>query len=165
VSIRRILVLLAICCDSAALAQAPADPNRAEAVRYIEHQLADSTFARLPCVTQHFGDCHGGVWVVGGYHLAAASSGRDTLRYTVIFDIIGIVGVSEAAPFFMPRTWADTVEIIRPKRSSKWIERIIDDNSPGERVRTTPDVVRRHFDFLPEDLQLLDSAVASRRHQ
>jgi hypothetical protein len=132
-------------------------------VRYVERQLAETTFANLPCVTQHFGDCHGGVFVVDGFHFSPVSNERDTARYTVTFDIIGIVGVSEAAPFFMPRTWVDSVEILRPKGSSMWVERVIDDHSTEQRVRATPDVVRRHFDFLPEDLQLLDSAVAVRR--
>ena len=133
-------------------------------MRYIEAQLSDSTFGRLPCVTEHFGDCHGGVFVVGRYDLSPLSNDKDTVRYAVTFDIIGIVGVSEAAPFFMPRTWVDTVEILKPKSKSKWMERVIGDPASGG-VKATPDVVRHYFDFLPEDLQLLDSAVTVRRRK
>ena len=142
--------------------QAPPDPIRAAAVRYIDRQLSDSAFNREWCVAHHFGDCPGGVFIVNGYDVSLISRAADTVRYTVSFDIAGILGISEAAPFFMPRAFVDTVEVLRVGANRQWIRRTLD-GKKDTTVRTTARVVRRNFDLYPEDLKLLDSATLSRR--
>jgi hypothetical protein len=141
-------------------AQSPA--RRAPAAvagRFIDAQLSDSAFRHLRCVSAGVGDCPGGVLIVRGYRLGDGISAPDTVRYAVEFQVVGIVGVSEAAPFFMPRSWVDSAEVLVVHRAGHWMVR-----SPrrhgDERVRTTADVARGYFDLDASDRSLLDTAVA-----
>ena len=92
-------------------AQSPArQPPTAVARRFIDVQLSDSAFRHLRCVSAGVGDCPGGVLIVRGYRLGDGVRTPDTVRYAVEFQVVGIVGVSEGGPFFMPRSWVDSAE-------------------------------------------------------
>jgi hypothetical protein len=127
--------------------------------RFIDRQLSDSAFRSLHCVSGGFGDCPGGVQIVGGYALSDGVAARDTLRYAVAFQIVGIVGVSEGGPFFMPRAWVDSGEVVVARRGGHWVVR-----SPrriGDKAtRTTAAVARGYFDLDAADRRLLDTAIA-----
>ena len=147
------------------LSQAQTAPEPAPAVvagRFIDGQLSDSAFRRRHCVAAGFGDCPGGVQIVRGYRLGEGGRGRDTVRYVVEFHVVGIVGVSEAAPFFMPRTWVDSGAVLLVRRGAHWMAHLPGSRS-DEPVRTTADVARGYFDLDETDRSLLDTAVAAPR--
>jgi hypothetical protein len=128
------------------------------AEQFLAGQLSDSGFRRRACVTAGSGDCPGGVQIVRGYRLGRPSWANDTVRYTVEYQVAGIVGVSEAAPFFMPRSWVDSGEVLAVRRGAQW--RVWSPRDPNdEPVRTTADVARGYFDLDATDRRLLDSAV------
>jgi hypothetical protein len=141
-------------------AQSPARrPPMAVATRFIDAQLSDSAFRHLPCVSAGVGDCPGGVLIVRGYGVGDGVRTPDTVRYAVEFQVVGIVGVSEGGPFFMPRSWVDSAEVLVVRRAGDWIVRLPRHES-DERMRTTADVARGYFDLDMSDRSLLDSAVA-----
>jgi hypothetical protein len=143
-------------------AQTAAEPGPAVvAGRFIDGHLSDSAFRHKHCVSAASGDCPGGVQIVRGYTLGETVRARDTVRYDVEFQVIGIVGVSEAAPFFMPRSWVDSGAVLAVRRGGHWIARL--PPRSDEPVRTTADVARGYFDLDPEDRSLLDSALAAPR--
>jgi hypothetical protein len=141
-------------------AQTAADPEQAVvAGRFIGAQLSDSAFRHQHCISAGFGDCPGGVLIVRGYRLGESVWARDTVRYAVEFQVVGIVGVSEAAPFFMPRSWVDSGEVLVVRRGRHWTARSPRSRN-GEPVRTTADVARDYFDLDATDRSLLDTALA-----
>jgi hypothetical protein len=127
--------------------------------RFVAGALSDSSFRRQPCVLARSGDCPGGVHIVRGYRLGQEARAGDTIRVPVEYQVIGTVGVSEAAPFFMPRSWADSGKVLLIRSGNGWVVRLPRD-SGGEPVRTIPDVARRYFDLDDTDRKLLDSAAA-----
>ncbi|MDP9225769.1 MAG: hypothetical protein M3P18_18400 [Actinomycetota bacterium] len=131
----------------------------AVAERFIDAQLSDSAFRLLRCVSARVGDCPGGVLIVRGYRLGDGVRTPDTVRYAVEFQVVGIVGVSEGGPFFMPRSWVDSAEVLVVRRARHWMVRLRRGQS-DERVRTTADVARGYFDLDATDRSLLDTAVA-----
>ena len=136
--------------------------TRAPAVaagRFLDAQLSDSAFRLLRCVSAGVGDCPGGVLIVRGYRLGDGVRTPDTVRYAVAFQVVGIVGVSEGGPFFMPRSWVDSAEVLVVRRAGHWMVRSPRHQS-DERVRTTGDVARGYFDLDATDRSLLDTAVA-----
>jgi hypothetical protein len=70
--------------------------------------------------------------------------------------------VSEAAPFFMPRTWVDSGAVLLVRRGAHWMAHLPGSRS-DEPVRTTADVARGYFDLDETDRSLLDTAVAAPR--
>jgi hypothetical protein len=141
--------------------QSPRRTPAAVARRLIDAQLSDSAFRHLHCVSAGVGDCPGGVLIVRGYRLGEGILAPDIIRYAVEFQVVGIVGVSEAAPFFMPRSWVDSAVVLVVRRSGHWMVRPQDQRD--ERVRTTADVARGYFDLDASDRGLLDRAVAMPR--
>jgi len=142
--------------------EAQSAAKRAPAVvagRFLDAQLSDSAFRHWRCVSSGVGDCPGGVLIVRGYRLGGGVRTPDTVRYAVEFQVVGIVGVSEGGPFFMPRSWVDSAEILVVRRARQWMVRLPRGRS-DERVRTTGDVARGYFDLDTTDRSLLDSAVA-----
>jgi hypothetical protein len=141
-------------------AQSPARrPPTAVARRFIDARLSDSAFRHLRCVSAGVGDCPGGVLIVRGYRLGDGVRTPDTVRYAVEFQVVGIVGVSEGGPFFMPRSRIDTAEVLVVRRAGDWMVRSPRHQS-DEPVRTTADVARGYFDLDMSDRSLLDSAIA-----
>ncbi|MEA2712810.1 MAG: hypothetical protein QOK27_771 [Gemmatimonadales bacterium] len=134
-------------------------PPAVMAGRIIDAQLSDSVFRHRRCVSAGVGDCPGGVLIVRGYSLGDGVRTPDTVRYAVEFQVVGIVGVSEGGPFFMPRSWVDSAEVLLVRRAGHWMARSPRRQS-DERVRTTADVARGYFDLDASDLSLLDTAVA-----
>lgn len=141
-------------------AQSPASrAPTAVAGQFIDAQLSDSAFRHLRCVSAGVGDCPGGVLIVRGYRLGEGKWTPDTVRYAVEFQVVGIVGVSEGGPFFMPRSWVDSAEVLVVRRARHWMVRSPRGQS-DERVRITADVARGYFDLDASDRSLLDTAVA-----
>ncbi len=150
---------------SAGSSQAQSPARRAPgavARRFIDAQLSDSAFRHLRCVSAGVGDCPGGVLIVRGYSLGDGVRTPDTARYAVEFQVVGIVGVSEGGPFFMPRSGVDSAEVLVVRRAGHWMVRP-SRNPSEERVRTTADVARGYFDLDASDRRLLDTAVAMPR--
>jgi hypothetical protein len=152
-----IAVLGALALESAR-AQTASQGSVGVAERFLAGQLSDSGFRSRACVAAGSGDCPGGVQIVQGYRLGRPSWTKDTVRYTVEYQVAGIVGVSEAAPFFMPRSWVDSGAVLVVRRGAQWLVRSPGDHN-DEPVRTTADVARRYFDLDATDHSLLDSAV------
>jgi hypothetical protein len=160
----RIAILIAITgmlLPAASGAQTPAEREPAVvAGRFVDGQLSDSAFRHRHCVSDGFGDCPGGVQIVRGYRLGEGVWARDTVRYAVEFQVIGIVGVSEAAPFFMPRAWVDSGEVLVVRRGGHWMAG--SPRRPSDApVRTTGKVARGYFDLDATERRLLDSAAAA----
>ena len=154
----RIAVLGALASESFRAQTAAGQGSAGVAERFLAGQLSDSGFRSHPCVAVGIGDCPGGVQIVRGYRLGRPSLANDTVRYTVEYQVTGIVGISEAAPFFMPRSWVDSGEVVVVRRGALWMVRSPRDHN-DEPVRTTADVARGYFDLDATDRHLLDSAV------
>jgi hypothetical protein len=133
--------------------------HAAVAGRFINAQLSDSGFRHRPCVSGGYGDCFGGVQIVRSYQLGEGAGARDTIRYPVTFQVVGIVGVSEGGPFFMPRSYIDSGEVLVVRHRGQWAV-----HSPrgrtDELVRTTAKVAQGYFDLDAADRSSLDSMVA-----
>ena len=129
--------------------------------QFLERELSDSAFRSHPCVSTGSGDCTGGVLVVRNFKLTESARSRDPVRYVVELQVVGIIGVSEAAPFFMPRSWVDTTQMLAIRRKGRWTARRASTRS-DENVRTTANVVRGFFDLDAEDRRLLDIAVGTK---
>jgi hypothetical protein len=158
-----VITIFDLLASSELSAQTTAGPGPAVAAeRFIDAKLSDSGFRHRPCVSAGYGDCFGGVQIVRGYRLGEGVGAGDTIRYPVTFQVGGIVGVSEAAPFFMPRSYVDSGEVLVVRRRGRWAVRS-PQGRDDEPVRTTAKVAQGYFDLDAADRSSLDTMVAAPR--